>query len=681
MSMTKNKDGTLPSASDFLKYMLVATVIIVISFLFPKSIDTLDFKIGERWEMNDIVATEDVPILKSEGEVKEEKKAIEDTFTPYFIRDNEVASRNIDALKEKISTLEMDNLVDRTQQVDVVMVRKLDSLYRVGIYKPSNYDSDKIRLDNRTVSLQSLLTESQAEKSVEILLEQNQDSRANKLSDIADIFIEPNIILNEKLTSDELLQAKNAVTKQEGIITQGELLIAKGDIIDKNKYEKIQAYNNNQPTALFSKGVNIVSFLGYLLLTCLIIGSLLMYLKVHYTEIYYKLSTLAFILLWPLLFSLLVYLIEHTSSLSSYIIPFCIVPIIIKNFYTDRLALFVHIVIVLIASFLSSLGYEFTFLQILAGIVTVLFVSETRYWNKFFTAILIIFGTYMLGYLGLSLIQMEDNPNIEWSNFIYLAFSALLTLMAYPFIPLLERIFGFTSSISLVELSDMNKPLLKRLSMEAPGTLQHSLRVSNLSEAAADSIGANSLLIKVGALYHDIGKLHKPEYFIENQTGSNPHGQLNNFESAKVIIDHVAEGEKLAKKEKLPQVIIDFINTHHGTTRTEYFYRNQMKEFPDKEFDEILFRYPGPKPTTKEQGIMMMADSLEAASKSIQNPTGQDIDNLVEKIIAGKIQNGQLDLCELTLKELEECKTVFSSMLRSMNHVRIEYPEEVKSNP
>ncbi|MCB0645001.1 MAG: HDIG domain-containing protein, partial [Phaeodactylibacter sp.] len=246
----------------------------------------------------------------------------------------------------------------------------------------------------------------------------------------------------------------------------------------------------------------------------------------------------------------------------------------------------------------------------------------------------------------------------------------------YPLIPLLERIFGFTSSISLVELSDMNRPLLRELALKAPGTLQHSLQVANLSEAAADRIGADPLLVKVAALYHDIGKTLNPEYFIENQSGNNPHGEISHLESAKMIIGHVTEGAKLAQKYRLPKVLIDFINSHHGTTRVEYFYRNYVKENPDKEFDETLFRYPGPKPQTKEETILMMADSLEAASKSLKNPTGQDIDNLVDRIVNGKVEHGQLDESAMTFEELQQCKEIFRSRLRSINHVRVEYPKE-----
>lgn len=460
----------------------------------------------------------------------------------------------------------------------------------------------------------------------------------------------------------------------------GDVIIAKNQKINSNTVTILDEYLGSQMSSsgIFS-AQRIIYFIGYFLLTALIIGALLLYSFKYFPEIFSSNRGILFLLTWPVLFSLLVFLVNQNNTITPYLIPFCLVPIIVFNFYGGRLALFVHIVVVLIASFLSGLGYEFTFLQILAGIVTVLIIAETRYWNKFFSSILIILGTYLIGYLGLALINSGTLVKSEYQVFGWLAVNCLLLLLAYPFIPIIEKIFGFTSSITLAELSDMNKPLIKELSIKAPGTLQHSLQVANLGEAAAERIGANSLLVKTAALYHDIGKLKKPEFFIENAKGENHHANLNNFESAEIIINHVIDGEAMAKKARLPKLIRDIIKTHHGTTRVEYFYRKQKADDPDREFDESIFRYPGPKPSTKEQTILMLADSIEAASKSLKNPTGQDIDKLIDGITEYKINEGQLSESELNFNELAACKDVFKSLLRSIYHVRIEYPEEQKS--
>ena len=455
-----------------------------------------------------------------------------------------------------------------------------------------------------------------------------------------------------------------------------DVVVQEGQKINGRQFEIIEYYINQiQPAKSFWVKSGFIYFLGYFLLTTLIIGALILFSLKYFPDNTRSLSGIGFLVLWPVVFSIIVYLVTRNEFLSPFLIPFCITPIVVYNFFGGRLALFIHIVVVLISSFISGLGYEFTFLQILAGIVTVLTITETRYWNKFFVAILVILLTYVIGYLGLALINSGTLVEAEQHTFGWLVLNALLLLLAYPFIPIIEKIFGYTSSITIAELGDMNKPLLRDLSLKAPGTLQHSLQVANLCEAAAKAIGANSLLVKTAALYHDVGKMNNPFYFIENSNGRNAHDELNNFESAGVIIGHVIEGEAMAKKARLPKIITDFITTHHGTTRVEYFYRQQMNDEPDREFDETLFRYPGPKPQTKEQAIMMMADSIEAASKSLKNPTGQDIDALIDKIVNYKIDEGQLQEADISFRELQVCIDTFRSVLRSIYHVRIEYPD------
>lgn len=459
----------------------------------------------------------------------------------------------------------------------------------------------------------------------------------------------------------------------------GDLIIYKGQYVTDPIEQTLDQYFSqlNIRRSILKSSKGIFYFLGYFILTALILGALIFYALKFFPKDFNSVSGILFLVFWPVIFSIISFYVSHSDvGLSPYLIPFCLIPIVVLNFYDGKMALIIHIVVVLLSSFISQEGYEFTFLQILAGIVTVLIVKETRYWNKFFISIFIIFGTYTLSHLGLALINSGTIVSDEYNDFLWIAINALLLLLAYPFIPIIEKIFGFTSNISLAELSDMNKPLLKELSIKAPGTLQHSIQVANLCESAAEKIGANSLLVKTAALYHDVGKMANPFYFIENSKGENLHDSINNFESAKIIIDHVSAGVQMAKKAKLPQIIIDFITTHHGTTRVEYFYRNQQKINPSLEFDESLFRYPGPNPKSKEQTILMLADSIEAASKSLKSPTGKDIDDLVDKIVDYKIDEDQLNESMLTFKELEDCVKVFKSLLRSIYHVRIEYPEE-----
>lgn len=666
---------------DTLNYVLIIAAIAFISFLFPgESYFNYKYQKGGTWNYDDLVAPFSFALNRSDDEIKLETVKIQDEFIPIYVKDGKAL---------ELFNISVDNLdlsfLDNPASVKDFLKKEAAIHYRKGILGMPDYNQvwqnkkELIISQNNVNTKIAVQSVGNPDKLAALLTEEMSLSFPDtivKAIDLSELKIVPNLVfnneINEKLLNDKL----GKVSPVMGMVNKGESIATKGEILTDQTIRKIESYKSAYKNEVVEKSSVYSIFAGYLLLTLMIIGVLLLYLQYHAREVYEKWTRLSFILMWIVLFAYLVYVIEKTDTLSTYILPFAIVPIIIKNFYKERLAMFVHIVIILVASFLSNLGYEFTVLQLLVGMVTVLVVSETRYWGRFFYGILFIVLTYFLGYLGLSLINTGSIYETDWQVFIWLFINGMLTLLAYPFIPLLEKIFGFTSQITLAELGDINRPLLKELSLKAPGTMQHSLQVSHLATAAADIIGAKSLLVKVGALYHDIGKINNPDCFIENQrNGENPHVNWNNFESAEKIISHVTDGKKMAKKNRLPQVLIDFIMSHHGTTRVEYFYRNQMNDFPDKEFDETLFRYPGPKPRTKEEAILMLADSLEAASKSLKNPTGKDIDDLVDKIIAYKIDEKQLDDANLTFKELKKCEDVFKSTLRSMNHIRVEYPE------
>lgn len=666
---------------DVLKYSMIAITIAFVSFLFPgESYFNYKYQKGGTWNYDDLVAPFNFALNRSDDEIDLEKEKIEEDFVPIYSRDKKA---------QTIYNLSVDNLhLEQLEQAAAIkdfLKNEAGIQYRKGVLGMSDYNQlwqtkkELIISDNNVntkISIQSIGNPEklQAQLTEELSLS-FPDSLVRQV-DLNELRIAPNLVFNQEL-NDKLLNDKlGKVSPVMGMVKKGEAIAMKGEIITDQTIRKIESYKTAYENEVVEKSSVYAIFAGYLLLTLMIIGVLLLYLQYHAREVYEKWTRLSFILLWIVLFAYLVYVIEQSDTLSTYVLPFAIVPIILKNFYKERLAMFVHLVIILIASFLSNLGYEFTVIQLLVGMVTVLVVSETRYWNRFFFGILFIVLTYFLSYFGLSLINSGSIYEIEWQVFIWLLINGMLTLLAYPFIPLLEKVFGFTSQITLAELGDINRPILKDLSLKAPGTMQHSLQVSHLATAAADAIGANSLLVKVGALYHDIGKINNPDVFIENQrNGENPHENWTNFESAEKIISHVTDGRKMAKKHRLPKVLIDFIMTHHGTTRVEYFYRNQKNDFPDREFDETLFRYPGPKPRTKEEAILMLADSLEAASKSLKSPTGKDIDDLVDKIINYKIDENQLDDADLTFLELKKCEDTFKSTLRSMYHIRVEYPE------
>lgn len=660
-------------SKEILRYSSIGLVIFAIALLFPRGAGiNLNYTLNEKWDKQSLRAPFEFSASLPKDKIESEKIRVRNE-SPFVYKRT--------ASNDQLLEIVLKDIGEINKQSRVAVSELINNAFSQGVVNYIDKNGDAfVRLisDEGAVEkkMYELFSTSRLSQEIRGLLFDFGYAVNLSPSDIP-ISFSYDDNATRRLKEDAL-----ASLSTNGIqVKSGDIIISKGDSITSEAFQKLKSFEKEYKFRNLGDKSPFWMFIGYLLLTCLIFGVLLLYLKSYYPSIFGNFRKLMFILIWPLIFSYAVYFIEDKTNLSTYLIPFCLVPIIVKNFYTDRLALFVHVVVILIASFLSNLGYEFTFLQILAGIVTVLIVGETRYFNQFFTAIGFILLAYILGYLGLSLISEGNLMSIEWTTFVWIGFNAVLLLLAYPFIPILEKLFGFVSSITLAELSDLNKPLLQELTVKAPGTFQHSLQVSNLAEAATKAIGGDTLLVKVAALYHDVGKMKQPQYFIENQTpGESPHSKLNNFESAKIIIDHVTDGIAMAKKAGLPSKIINFISSHHGTTRVEYFYRNQLKSFPDQEFDESLFRYPGPKPRSKEETIMMIADSLEAASKSLKNPTTNDIDSLVDKIIAGKISNQQLDESALSFEELERCTEEFKKVLKNINHSRIVYPEASNTN-
>ena len=359
-----------------------------------------------------------------------------------------------------------------------------------------------------------------------------------------------------------------------------------------------------------------------------------------------------------------------------YLVPICLVPIVIRAFFDTRLALYVHIITIIIIGFLVPNSFEFVFLQLIAGIIVIISVVHLQKRSQFFVTAFMVFLSYITVYVGLTLIQEGSLMGVELKYLALFAGSAVLTLFSYPLIFIFEKIFGMITDVTLMELSNSNTKLLRELSMKAPGTFQHSLQVANLAEEALYEIGGNTLLARTGALYHDIGKMDMPEYFIENQsTGVNPHDELPFDESAKIIISHVKKGIKKAKKHNLPEQIIDFIKTHHGTRKVMYFYNMLLKEKPNEQIDEAIYTYPGPIPFSKETAVLMMADSVEAASRSIKQPNEQNLSELVDNIINKQVENEQFVNSNITLREITKIKNILKKKLMNMYHVRIEYPE------
>ncbi|HXH18476.1 MAG TPA: HDIG domain-containing protein [Chitinophagales bacterium] len=676
---------------DILRYIIILGSTLVISFFFPKSgIFKYDFEIGKPWKYDNLIAPLDIGILKTEQQIMEEKEWLLEGFSPYYRLDLNVAESQkkkfIEAFHQKLPEVRQQSAdIDSLENLQLGL-SILDTIFSTGII--SLIDEHKSFPPSKEIAV--LTQDNTADKkplselfSIKRAFDFAKDSLKAASRDalgfmlpLIERALAYNVFYDDATTKKFQDELFDNISLTRGIVQQGELIIAKGAIVTPEKYQMLVSFREEYEGNVFGMKKAQIIYFGNFLLTLIVLTILAVLLKVFSREVWE--SNRKHLLVYFLITVMIVLIstLVDTDLPILYAIPVCIVPIVLRTFFGTTLALHAHIALVLLSSFIVPDGIQFAFLQFIAGMVAILSNVRSYYWSQFFLSNGFILLTYLLGYFALAVMQEGTFHDINFANFGWLGLNVLLTLLAYPLVPLLEKGFGFVSDITLLELSDINKPLLKELSIKAPGTFQHSLQVSYLAEAAASEIGANTLLVKAGALYHDIGKMNNPLYFIENQHPDiNPHDELTFEESAKIIIGHVKEGVHMAKKYKLPDVIIDFIRTHHGTTVVQYFYHSFLKNFPQEEADIEDFRYPGPLPYSKETAIVMMADSSEAASRSLRNPSSSEMENLVENIINSKIKENQLVNSNITFKEITLIKKVFKKMLNSIHHARIAYPE------
>lgn len=502
------------------------------------------------------------------------------------------------------------------------------------------------------------------------------------LKSIVADYIQPNFIFNEQLTARLEEDALANISITRGMVQKGELIVANGAMVTNDVYQKLESWRQVYEEEARIGGKRGIVVLGQFLIVGLVISLLMVFLYLFRYDVFAK-NRLLFLILLVVTSMLVVLSWAIKLELSSlYYIPYCIVPIIMRILFDTRMALNIHLLMVLVSGFFVPNSFEFAFLQVTAGMVSIYSIKTLIKREQFLISALLILCTYLVGYLGVILMRDGSLSDVGYASFIPFVVSVLLTLLAYPLIYAFERLFGLTSDVTLMELTNTNSPLLRELSYKAPGTFQHSLQVANLAEAAIYKIGGNALLVRAGALYHDIGKMQNPQYFIENQTkGYNPHDGLTYEQSAQIIIAHVSKGIDLAHKHQLPESIVDFIRTHHGTTRTDFFYQRVIEEHPDKVIDEHPFRYPGPIPFSKETAVLMMADSVEAASKSIKEPDAINIAKLIDKIIDGKLAQGQMRNSDITIREVDTVKEIFKKMLMSIYHVRLDYDKSKAGQP
>ncbi|MBT5274112.1 MAG: HDIG domain-containing protein [Flavobacteriales bacterium] len=673
----------------------------LIVYAFPRQAKfKYEFTKGKPWMHETIIAPFDFSILKSVEEIDSEKDIINKQHAPIFnfndaifeikaeefvnlFEDKWSLDKNIQKdLKFTFSNIfKLKSARNSTKKHDLVNFgfNKLQEIYSKGIIQQN--------LDNSHGSQVLLKKGSLAEKRdiidfYTINSAANEINLMDKLSEKEFAFIVPLLlasleqnIIYDKISSDELLQSElNSINISQGLIIEGQIIVNKGEIVNSDRYQKLLSLKEDFEGAEWNRTSYYLVLFGQIILVGISLLILFLFLRQYRLEIITNTTRISMILSLIVIMVLLSALILRINSAYLYILPFCISPIILKAFFDNRVALFVHLITTLVIGFIAPNGFEFVFLQLIAGIISILTVLKMYKRAQLFISVGKVIGVYFLVYIALSVIHDASFSGIELSILAQFAISGALTLFAYPIIFLFEKIFSLVSDISLLELSDTNSPLLRRLSEEAPGTFQHSLQVANLAEMGALEIGANAMLTRAGAIYHDIGKLQNPMYFIENQSSNlNPHDEIEFDESAEIIIRHVLDGIEIAKENNLPDELIDFIRTHHGTTTVQYFYKQFIADFPEEEVDIKDFTYPGPKPYSKETAILMMADSSEAAARSIKNPTSENIDALIEKIINKQISADQYVNADITFKEINQIKRLFKKKLVNIHHARIEY--------
>lgn len=682
-----NKNKFLEQNPQLFRYALMFFCVAIIAIFLPKHPRfRFEFEKGKVWLNEDLVSPYNFAILKTAEELAADRDQILQSINPIYEFQSKVGPDQISRMQADLTTKWANTTFDPDDEQFYYEVATdiLTKIYADGVMSPTkkfqiddnHYNftllRDKISTVKNTVDV--FTQETAFAYADEIIKKSNRIEHKEWLKRIVLDHIQNNFVYNEQLTNKLEADALANISTTRGMVQKGELIIAEGATIDNEAYQKIESLRNAyEEEARIGGDIKIV-ILGQVLIVGMIVFLLMAFLFLFRKDIYNDNRLLSLILL--VITSMLVLLSWAVSIKlpNLYLIPFCIVPIIIRILFDTRMALNIHLLMVLVAAYFVPNSFEFVFLQLTAGMVAIYSIKTLIKREQFLLSALFILATYVVAYLGMVLIRNGNVDDVRWLDFVPFIVSVILTLLAYPLIYAFERFFGITSDVTLMELTNTNSKLLREMSYKAPGTFQHSLQVANLAEAAIYQIGGNSLLIRAGALYHDIGKTLNPQYFIENQTkGYNPHDGLTFEQSAQIIISHVSKGIEMARKANLPEEIIDFIKTHHGTTRVDYFYQSYIKTFPEKFVDEDLFHYPGPIPFSKETAVLMLADSVEAASKSIKEPDAKSISNLVDKIIDYKLEQEQLKNSDITLQEVEKIREIFKNMLMSIYHVRVDY--------
>lgn len=654
-------------------------VVIVICLLLPREKTVnLEFAEGKPWRYEQLTAPFDFAITKSEATLQRERAKVLAAQRPYYTKDAKVGEAAIDSFTTFYGN-ELHHIASKMLKKKILT--QLQNIYNTGII--GSNDLERLQEDSintimlieqtwaRPANAQDLYTVQQAYESlmaIDTTLLGRYVLRQSNLND----YITPNIRYDVAKSEAARRDAIEAIAPNSGVILTGQKIIGTGEMVDETLYQVLVSYRNELNKRIDERGLQM-TFIGQVLLVILLVGAFLAYLISYRRSYFYERNKLLFLATQLTLFPCIASWIM-TNGNGLMIIPFAMAPVMIKIFLDARTAFMTHLVIILITSLVVPDPFMFVLLQLTVGLAAIYSINELTERSQIFRVALVAILCYSLVFFGYELVTKSALVMFNKRIYVHFLLNGALLLFTYPLMLLYEKLFRFTSDVTLMELSNFNIKLLRQLSENAPGTFQHSIQVSNLAAAAANKVGASSLLVRTGAMYHDIGKLESPSFFTENQGGTNPHACLPYEKSAGIIINHVHDGLRLADKSHLPEVIKDFIRTHHGLSKAKYFYISYMNEHPGEEVDEAMFTYPGPNPHSMETAILMMADAVEAASRSLPEYTEESIANLVGRIIDGQVAEGYFKECPITFKDITDIKNVFKEKLRTIYHTRITYP-------
>lgn len=660
--------------------LVVLTVALIVALLPRSQGKMFHYDEGKPWMYGQLIAKFDFPIFKSEETLKNERDSIMKSFRPYFNVNPKIEEQKIGQFLKDYK----NGIPGLPPEYVTLVAQRLHELYQMGIANTA-YFTDLQKDSNNVVHI--VMGKQAISKPVgeiyttlgayENLFSTPQLSAKRSIIQQCNLneYIEANLQYDKARSESEMNDMLSLIPQASGIVLEGQRIIDRGDIVDAKTYRVLDSFEQATEKRNESKDQVTSMLIGQSIYVFILLSLFTLYLTLFRNDYFEKPRAISLLYAMLIIFSIITSVMMKHNIFSVYIVPFAMAPIFVRVFMDSRTAFVSHVTMIFLCAVAVKYQYEFIIVQLVAGLIAIYSLRELSKRSQIFlTALLVTVGS-AAAYLSLQLIQNDDFSKLDHSMYYHLAVNGIFLLFTYPLMLIIEKLFGFISTVTMFELSNTNNELLRTLSEVAPGTFQHSMTVGNLGVEIANKIHAKGHLVRTGALYHDIGKMVNPVFFTENQVGVNPHDNISDLESAKIIIGHVTEGLRLAEKYNLPKVIQEFITTHHGTGLVKYFYINYKNAHPDKEVDEAPFRYPGPNPWTREQAILMMCDTVEAASRSLSEYTEESISNLVNKLIDSQVSSGFFTDCPITFRDIKIAKQILIERLMSIYHTRIQYPE------